>query len=129
MEGFTFKNLSDIDALDRPTDNTKLVGMENGAPVQIPVGGLQADRVLVLDPLADGWDSKCQDRNYGDKVKAALLRGDTIWVHKKYSDIYGYTMVVDFRFVSTSGDVSYLGLYTDSNYTTRPLAVLACNAF
>lgn len=129
MEGFTFKNLSDIDTLDQPTDKTKLVGMENGTPVQIPADGLREDRVLLLNPLADDWNSKRNDRDYGDKVKAALLRGDTIWVYGKYSDIYGYTMVVNFRFVGTSGNVSYLGLYKEAALGSPALATLACNVF
>ena len=81
MEGFTFKNLSDIDALDRPTDKTKLVGMENGTPVQIPANGLRTYRAFVIDTTANDWGTNQMNPDYGDKVKAALLRGDAVWLY------------------------------------------------
>lgn len=77
MEGFAFKNLSDIDTLDQPTDKTKLVGMENGTPVQIPADGLRADRVFVIDTTSPDYDTSNPD--YGDKIKKAFLRGDRVY--------------------------------------------------
>ena len=103
MEGFTFKNLSDIDALDQPTDKTKLVGMENGAPVQIPANGLRTDRVFVIDTTANDWGTNQMNPDYGDKVKAALLRGDAVWLYSSNestttSPLFFYEMVNVFRF-------------------------------
>lgn len=103
MEGFTFKNLSDIDTLDQPTDKTKLVGMENGTPVQIPANGLRTDRVFVIDTTANDWETNRVDPDYGDKVKAALLRGDSIWFYctnasTTTSPSFWYEMVLIFSF-------------------------------
>ena len=102
MEGFTFKNLSDIDALDRPTDKTKLVGMENGAPVQIPANGLRTDRVFVIDTTANDWGTNQMNPDYGDKVKAALLRGDAVWLYSSNESTTTpsvfYEMVITFVF-------------------------------
>ena len=102
MEGFTFKNLSDIDALDQPTDKTKLVGMENGTPVQIPANGLQTDRVVVIDTTANDWGTNQMNPDYGDKVKAALLRGDAVWLYSSNGSTTTpsvfYEMVIVFVF-------------------------------
>nr|DAI25478.1 MAG TPA: hypothetical protein [Caudoviricetes sp.] len=100
MEGFTFKNLSDIDTLDQPTDKTKLVGMENGTPVQIPADGLRTDRVFVIDTTANDWETNRVDPDYGDKVKAALLRGDSIWM---YYAINASTTEPPFRYMLVGG--------------------------
>ena len=102
MEGFTFKNLSDIDALDQPTDKTKLVGMENGAPVQIPANGLRTYRAFVIDTTANDWETNQMNPNYGDKVKAALLRGDAVWLYSSNESttppLFFYEMVIGFNF-------------------------------
>ena len=103
MEGFTFKNLSDIDALDRPTDKTKLVGMENGTPVQIPANELRTYRAFVIDTTANDWGTNQMNPDYGDKVKAALLRGDAVWLYitnesTTTSPSFWYTMVIMFCF-------------------------------
>ena len=111
MEGFTFKNLSDIDALDRPTDNTKLVGMENGAPVQIPANGLREDKVLLIDLLDHDWSPDNQnDTDYGDKIKTAMLRGDLVWIHKMFSSLEAYALVSGFYIYRTSSGVYELVL-------------------
>ena len=115
MEGFTFKNLSDIDTLDQPTDKTKLVGMENGTPVQIPANGLRTDRVFVIDTTANDWETNRVDPDYGDKVKAALLRGDAIWFYvtnnsTTTSPLFWYEMVVAFRFGGLTNGMRELGL-------------------
>lgn len=103
MEGFTFKNLSDIDTLDQPTDKTKLVGIENGTPVQIPADGLRADRVLLIDLLSDDWSpNNMEDPDYGNKIKAAILRGDSIWIHKMFSSLEAYALVHGFYIRQTS---------------------------
>ena len=103
MEGFTFKNLSDIAILDQPTDKTKLVGMENGTPVQIPANGLRTYRAFVIDTTANDWGTNQVDPDYGDKVKAALLRGDAVWLYvtnesTTTSPSFWYEMVIVFQF-------------------------------
>ena len=103
MEGFTFKNLSDIAILDQPTDKTKLVGMENGTPVQIPANGLRTYRAFVIDTTANDWGTNQVDPDYGDKVKAALLRGDAVWLYvtnesTTTSPSFWYEMVIGFQF-------------------------------
>ena len=111
MEGFTFKNLSDIDALDWPTDKTKLVGMENGTPVQIPVNGLREGKVLLIDLLDPDWSPDNQnDTDYGDKIKTAMLRGDLVWVHKMFSSLEAYALVSGFYIYQTSSGVYELVL-------------------
>ena len=119
MEGFTFKNLSDIDALDRHTDKTKLVGMENGTPVQIPVGGLQADRAFVIDTTANDWETNQMNPDYGDKVKAALLRGDAVWLYvtneaTTTSPSFWYEMVVLFSFGRLTNGMRELSFFGGS---------------
>ena len=103
MEGFTFKNLSDIAILDQPTDKTKLVGMENGTTVQIPANGLRTYRAFVIDTTANDWGTNQVDPDYGDKVKAALLRGDAVWLYvtnesTTTSPSFWYEMVIVFQF-------------------------------
>lgn len=102
MEGFTFKNLSDIDALDQPTDKTKLVGMENGTPVQIPANGLRTYRAFVIDTTANDWGTNQMNPDYGDKVKAALLSGDAVWIYSSNesttTSLFFYEMVIGFYF-------------------------------
>ena len=111
MEGFTFKNLSDIDALDQPTDKTKLVGMENGTPVQIPVSGLQADKVFLIDLLDHDWSPDNQnDTDYGDKIKTAMLRGDLVWIHKMFSSLEAYALVSGFYIYQISSGIYELVL-------------------
>lgn len=116
MEGLTFKNLSDIDALDQPTDKTKLVGIENNTPVQIPANGLRADRVFVIDETSNDWEANQADPDYGDKVKAALLRGDAVWVYYAITSStteppFRYTLVDGFGFGSLSNGRLELYLY------------------
>ena len=111
MEGFTFKNLSDINALDRPTDKTKLVGMENGTPVQIPANGLREDKVLLIDLLDHDWSPDNQnDTDYGDKIKTAMLRGDLVWIHKMFSSLEAYALVSGCYIYRTSSGVYELVL-------------------
>lgn len=113
MEGFTFKNLSDIAILDQPTDKTKLVGMENGTPVQIPANGLRTYRAFVIDTTANDWGTNQVDPDYGDKVKAALLRGDAVWLYvtdesTTTSPLFWYEMVIGFRFGSLTNGMREL---------------------
>ena len=111
MEGFTFENLSDIDALDWPTDKTKLVGMENGTPVQIPVNGLREGKLLLIDLLDPDWSPDNQnDTDYGDKIKTAMLRGDLVWVHKMFSSLEAYALVSGFYIYQISSGVYQLVL-------------------
>ena len=118
MEGFTFKNLSDINALDRPTDKTKLVGMENGTPVQIPVGGLQADRVFVIDMISNDWEANKLDPDYGDKVKAALLSGDAVLIYSSNEStttpLFFYEMVIGFNFGRLTNGMRELSFFGGS---------------
>lgn len=121
MEGFTFKNLSDIDALDRPTDKTKLVGMENGTPVQIPANGLREDRIFVIDTTANDWGTNKMNPDYGDKVKAALLRGDAIWIYfsteqTTTSPLFFYEMVIGFRFGMLTNGMRELILFNPAEF-------------
>ena len=111
MEGFTFKNLSDIAMLDQPTDKTKLVGMENGAPVQIPANGLREDKVLLIDLLDHDWSPDNQnDTDYGDKIKTAMLRVDLVWIHKMFSSLEAYALVSGFYIYQISSGVYQLVL-------------------
>lgn len=120
MEGFTFKNLSDIDTLDRPTDKTKLVGMENGTPVQIPADGLRADRVFVIDTTSDDWEANQTDPDYGDKVKAALLRGDAIWAYVSSNSTtsttsFWYSLVTYFSLGNLTNGYRQLWVWPNNN--------------
>lgn len=129
MEGFTFKNLSDIDALDRPTDKTKLVGMENGAPVQIPANGLQESRVLLIDLLDGDWSPDNQyDTDYGDKIKTAMLRGDLVWVHKMFSSLEAYALVSGFYIqqISTGGVYELVLKHEDFGISGAEQTIFRC---
>ena len=115
MEGFTFKNLSDIAILDQPTDKTKLVGMENGTPVQIPANGLRTYRAFVIDTTANDWGTNQVDPDYGDKVKAAWLRGDAVWLYvtnesTTTSPPFWYEMVLGFQFGRLTNGMRELSL-------------------
>lgn len=115
MEGFTFKNLSDVDTLDQPTDKTKLVGMENGAPVQIPANGLRTYRAFVIDTTANDWGTNQMNPDYGDKVKDALLRGDAVWLYVSSestttSPSFWYETVIMFRFGRLTNGMRELAL-------------------
>lgn len=81
MESFTFKNLSDIETVEQPSNEARLIAIQNGAPVQVPI-----NRVFVVDTTSYDWADNCKDPNYGDKVKEALLRGDMVWVYEQNSD-------------------------------------------
>lgn len=129
MEGFTFKNLSDIDTLDQPTDNTKLVGMENGTPVQIPADGLREDRVFVIDITSDDWADNRVDPDYGDKVKTALLRGDAIWLYTQTGStnmIYTYYAITRFWFGPITQGTNRR-LYLVFDITAMPPIDVACH--
>ena len=118
MEGFTFKNLSDIAMLDQPTDKTKMVGMENGTPVQIPVSGLRTYRAFVIDTTANDWGTNQVDPDYGDKVKAALLSGDAVWIYSRNEStttpLFFYEMVIGFNFGRLTNGMRELSFFGGS---------------
>lgn len=117
-----FKNLSEIDTLAEVSDNTKVVGLENGKVVQLSADGLKASNMFVIDTTADDYNT--EDIAYGDKVKKALLAGKVVWI---YLDNYAYgssstvstvyLQVVNFSVTpSTNGDYLYLSVYAYSQW-------------
>ena len=116
-----FKNLSDIDTLAEVSDNTKLIGLENGKAVQVPADGLKhEDNVFIIDTTADEYSAS--DTAYGDKVKAALLAGKAVWIYLD-NYVYGssstvsnaYLSVINFSIApSTTGTTAFLSIHAYS---------------
>lgn len=93
MSEYAFKNLSDVDRLEAATDNTTVMGFENSTPVQMPVSAVKGGGVFVIDTTAEDYAELRITAEYGNKIKDALLRGDTVLVHTLVAngDSSGYT--------------------------------------
>lgn len=81
MSEYQFKNLSDATEIQEPSENTTLMGFENGELVQIPANSIKGDTgVFLINP--DDPDYSTTDTAYGDKVKEALLEGKPVWMYR-----------------------------------------------
>lgn len=77
-EEYTFKNLSDVETVENPSDSATVVGFNNGEVAQFPIGSIGGG-VFVIDTNSE--DYKPGDTAYGDKIAAALITGKTVWMY------------------------------------------------
>lgn len=113
MESFTFKNLSDIETVEQPSNEARLIAIQNGTPVQVPI---TTNRAFVIDTTSNDWTDNSKDPNYGDKVKEALLRGDMVWVYEQNSTGTYYCSVYSFVLSIISNGNTMLRLQYDNGY-------------
>ena len=77
---YEFKNLSDVELQDKPTENTTVMAFENGVPRQIPAGEFGA-KGLVVDLRGYVKDSNgdciVSDINY-DPIYEAFTNGKNV---------------------------------------------------
>lgn len=119
MESFTFKNLSDIETVEQPSNEARLIAIQNGTLVQAPIKKRSLstdDRVFVVDTTSYDWADNRQDPNYGDKVKEALLRGDMVWVYEQNSRGTFYYLVYGFELSIISNGNTMLRLRYANGY-------------
>lgn len=119
-EEYTFKNLSDVETVENPSDSATVVGFNNGEAAQFPIGSIGGG-VFVIDP--DASDFSMNDTAYGDKVKDALLAGKQVLVYKKATydyDVYYYCLVRSFclTYRTTTSDSIRLRIYFEDSHLT-----------
>lgn len=102
---YDFKNLNEVPVQDEPTDNTTIMAFEGGVPKQIPVNAINGGSVFVIDTTADDYDTTNVD--YGNTIKEAMLRGDTMYVYQYEA----YVSVFAFKVVSDTMGGVYLYVY------------------
>ena len=78
---YSFKNLNEITAQDKPTENTTVMAFENGSPIQIPAKGF-GGKGLVVDLRgytlsADGSFTIISDIVY-DPIYEAIMAGQNV---------------------------------------------------
>lgn len=76
---YEFKNLNEVPAQDKPTENTTIMAFEGGVPKQIPASSIKGGSIFIIDTTADDYDTT--NVEYGNSIKEAMLRGDTIYVY------------------------------------------------
>lgn len=126
MSEYAFKNLSDVETVAEPAEDTTVMGFQNGTPIQMPMGAIQTENtsgVFVINP--DDPEYSTTDAAYGDKIKEALLAGKQVWV---YSPVptrsgepinYGYYSLnwLSLEYKTTSGGaVSLVINYSGNKY-------------
>lgn len=95
---YEFKNLNEVPAQDKPTENTTVMAFENGVPKQIPSGEF-GGKGLVVDLRGyakDGnGDRIVSDMNY-DPIYEAFTNGKNVVLNEEHD---GST----YRFLFTNG--------------------------
>lgn len=82
MSEYSFKNLSDVETVTEPAEDTTVMGFQNGTPIQMPMGAIKTENtsgvflINLDDPEYDQLDPA-----YGNKIKEALLAGKPVWVY------------------------------------------------
>lgn len=82
MSEYAFKNLSDVETIAEPAEDTTVMGFQNGTPIQMPMSAIKtkvAENVFIIDP--DDSEYSTTDPTYGDKIKEALLAGKQVWLY------------------------------------------------
>lgn len=102
---YDFKNLNEVPVQDEPTENTTIMAFEGGVPKQIPANAINGGSVFVIDTTADDYDTTNVD--YGNTIKEAMLRGDTMYVYQYEA----YVSVFAFKVVSDTMGGVYLYVY------------------
>lgn len=114
---YEFKNLNEVPTKDAPTENTTVMAFENGSPIQIPANSIKGGSVFVIDTTADDFDPR--NVEYGNSIKEAMLRGDTIYFYQDEA----YISVFAFRIAeSTDGSVQ-LNVYPSALSGTSGLVL------
>ena len=114
---YEFKELNEIPAQEKPTDDTNIIALENGVPVQIPFSSMMGSSIFVIDATADDYDNT--NVEYGNSIKEAMLRGDTIYVYldETYISVFAFSIVE-----STDGSLQ-LNVYPSAVPNTSGLAL------
>lgn len=124
-EEYTFKNLSDVETVENPSDGATVVGFNNGEVAQFPIGSI-GDGVFVIDTNSEDYNP--DDAAYGDKIAAALITGKTVWMYGSSStttvteNAESYRMAVSFTILqhTISGGPDFLiilfGDNTDASF-------------
>lgn len=117
---YEFKNLSEVDALEKAGDETKILGLDNGKPVQIPASSM-GRKVYVIDiseanftqnDTVDGLVSNSE--TLGDEIIQAIRDGKNIYAKVPMDNVVdGFGQANDIGFWIVAIDsVNYLGLLT-----------------
>ena len=114
---YEFKNLNEITAQDAPTENTTVMAFESGSPRQIPASSIKGRSVFVIDTTAADYD--ITNVEYGNSIKEAMLRGDTIYVYQYEA----YTSVFAFRIVEGTDGSVRLNVYPSALPNTENLSI------
>lgn len=94
MSEYKFKNLSEINTVAEPAEGTTMMGFENGVPIQMPMSAVKGSGgVFIINP--DDPEYSTTDTAYGDKIKEALLNGNTVWQYIPREDIYSPIIAFD----------------------------------
>lgn len=121
MSEYAFKNLSDVETVAEPAEDTTVMGFQNGTPIQMPMGAIKTENtggVFVINP--DDPEYSTTDAAYGDKIKEALLAGKQVWVYHKDTfdyDVYYYCLVRSFcpTYKTTTNDTMQLKIYYEDS--------------
>ena len=131
---YVFKNLSDVEPQDKPTENTTVMAFENGVPKQIPAGEF-GGKGLVVDlrgytPDSDKYGDvvyTISDINY-DPIYEKITSGGSVVliINEIDSDFYinGFTMVLGSTGLIIAareyyyGDKHYEITFTNGSYHT-----------
>lgn len=81
---YSFKNMSEVEELAAPTENTKVFGFENGEPVRIPAGALYNPLYFDINFNTEIADSVCT-LNY-DPIYEAVIIGRPVILRETYLD-------------------------------------------
>lgn len=89
---YEFKNLSEVDALEKAGDETKILGLDNGKPVQIPASSM-GGKVYVIDFSDDQFTRNdtvkgtvSNSETLGDEIIQAIRDGKNIWMWFRTTD-------------------------------------------
>lgn len=115
---YEFKNLSDVDTLETVGDDTKILGLDAGNPVQIPASSVSR-AVYLIDFSDDQFTQNdtvgglvSNSETLGDEIIQAMRAGKNIWMVFKTTDSTD-SWCNDFgaRITSTDGK-NYLRVYS-----------------
>lgn len=105
------------ETMAEPTEATMIPAMEDGKGVLVPARAIKGGSVFVIDSTAE--DYSLTSTEYGNKVKEALLRGDTVYVYQYET----YTNVVAFGIVESTTGAATLKVYPSALVNNNGLAL------
>lgn len=135
MSEYKFKNLSEINTVAEPAEDTTMMGFEHGVPIQMPMGAVKGSGgVFLIDRDDPEFSEENNDKGiaYGNKVRDALLGGKAVWVKvtslrttTSASNVWAYHSVFQFQILENSKGEMQLGIfYEDSSGTKYSVAVI-----